>query len=369
MKTKDERFSLMIRARVQMQYALRHDAGADPLPTGATGKVQQSWSIRRARLVFSGNVFSKHVKYYMQLNFAPQDMNLGPTGAANTPLRDFYITYDKLRDFTIQVGQQKVPFNRERVISSGDLQMVDRALTSGEFNLDRDIGLQIRSKDFLGLGKLAYYAGVFIGDGRDAFQTSDMGLLYVGRVEVLPFGLFDDYQEADFERRLKPKLSMGTAYAFIDEAKRDRGILGATPTDGGSTDTHNVEADAIFKIGGFSAQFEFYWRQGKRRPGEAVDDMGTPLPISAPRNGYGWFAQAGYLIPRLPLEIAFRYAQARALGGSRSALATLDEVGPGLNWYFARHPLKLQLDYARVAAADGIRDGFDRIRLQLQASF
>ena len=32
--------------------------------------------------------------------------------------------------------------------------------------------------------------------------------------------MFKDYSEADFKRSLKPRLSLGTAYAFIEMDKR-----------------------------------------------------------------------------------------------------------------------------------------------------
>ena len=72
---------------------------------------------------------------------------------------------------------------------------------NAEFTLDRDLGLDIRSKDLFGLDKLRYYAGVYIGEGRNTSNKTigagDQGLLYIGRVEIMPLGSFDDYSEAD----------------------------------------------------------------------------------------------------------------------------------------------------------------------------
>ena len=47
-------------------------------------------------------------------------------------------------NFVLWAGQTKLAGNRERVVSSGDLQMVDRSLLNSRFNIDRDIGLQLR---------------------------------------------------------------------------------------------------------------------------------------------------------------------------------------------------------------------------------
>jgi phosphate-selective porin OprO/OprP len=213
---------------------------------------------------------------------------------------------------------------------------------------------------------------VGMGEGRDVFERDSFDLMYIGRLEVLPLGMFEDYEEGDFQRT-KPRLSIGAAYAFIDDAKRNRGILGSVPTDGGTTDTHNFTADFVLKAYGFSATGEFFWRDGKRSFGDltVVDDAGneTPAEQELPRDGIGWFLQAGYMIPRAPVEIAARYSQMRRLHEDESSLPEQEEVGGGLSWYIARHPLKLQADYFRRWDADGIAQGSDGLRLQLQASF
>lgn len=363
-QSKDGRFGLQLRLRAQLLYSLVNDSGEDTTEHGL--------QLRRARLVFGGHFFGEHNKFKTELGLAPRDMNFKDGSPHQTPIFDWYFEFDHLQSLTLRIGQYKVPYSRQRVVSSADLQLVDRSLANGEFNLDRDVGLDIRSKDFLGWGKLRYYAGVYLGEGRDPFETDDFKLFYLGRVEVLPLGLFEDYSEADFERSFKPKLSLGAAYAFIDGAKRNRGILGSGPTDGGTTDYHNATADLVFKIAGFSATGEFFFRRGTRDFGTAteVDDMGNEVPAEreAARNGVGWFAQAGYLIPRLPLEFAARYGQLRRLG-SGSAAPSEDELGGGLSYYFARHPFKLQVDYFRVWEDEQLKLGRNQIRLQLQAGF
>ncbi|MEM7158911.1 MAG: porin [Myxococcota bacterium] len=364
-KSKDGRFSMAPRLRAQLLYTVENDNAAESDP------VTQGLQFRRARLQFKGHFFNEHNKFKTEFAFSPRDQSFNGT-PRRTPILDWYFDFDYLKSLTLRVGQYKVPFSRQRVISSGDLELVDRALAQGEFNVDRDIGFDIRSKDFLGWGKLRYYAGVWMGEGRDYRDMDTFEFMYIGRVEVLPFGMFTDYKEADFERTTKPRLSLGAAYAFVDAGKRNRGILGSVPTDGGTTDTHNVTGDFMFKIAGVSLSGEAYWRQGRRTFGDltVVDDAGNEVAAEQelPRNGLGWYAQAGYLIPRIPFQIAGRYSQIRRSDEATSSLTDRDEVGGGVSWYFGRHPLKLQLDYFRLWDED-ISEGTDRIRLQLQAAF
>ncbi|MCA9693946.1 MAG: hypothetical protein KC636_30440, partial [Myxococcales bacterium] len=78
--------------------------------------------------------------------------------------------------------------------------------------------------------------------------------------------------------------------------------------------------------------------------------------------------QAGYLIPRLPLELAARYSVIAPLGADTSA-PRRDEAGGGLSFYIAGHPVKLQLDYFARFDDRLIRAVDHIVRLQLQASF
>lgn len=370
--SKDGRFAMIPRLRVQFLYSMVHENASDSELEQELGEpVAHSLQIRRARLQFTGHVFGKHNKYKAEFAFSPRDEGFRDAGPSRTPILDWYAEFDYLRDLTFRIGQYKVGYSRQRVVSSGNLQMVDRSAANGEFNLDRDIGFDFRSKDFLGLDRLKYYAGVFMSEGRDAFEFDDFHLMYLARVEYLPFGGFKDYSEADLERG-KPRLSIGAAYGFVDDAERDRGILGSTPSDGGTTDYHNVTADLMFKWAGFSLFGEFYWRDGKRRYGDATIDDGMGNQIPAPRedarNGLGWSVQPGYVVPRIPLEISSRYSQVRGLGNDTS-MGDRDEVGGAISYYFAEHPLKLQADYFRKWDDAGISDGTDQVRVQLQVAF
>jgi hypothetical protein len=375
--SKDGRFSLNVRGRIQLRYDFENPNTAGDDPT-------HSLQIRRARIALQGNVFSPYVKYYFQFGFSPRDMSndlpSDPTSIRRNPLRDARIEIDRLRDFTLWMGQMKVPFSRQRVVSSSSLNMVDRSSVSAQFNLDRDIGLQVLSKDLGGLGgKLGYNVGVFMGEGRNAFNTTDFGLLYVARVEVKPFGKFEDYSEGDVTRSETPGLSIGAAYAFQDRAHPARGVTGDAPADGGTTDFHHATADIMFKYRGVSLHTAAHLRRGFNRVnGGALDEMGNPIPTAPALQGVAWFAQLGYLVPKIPLELVGRYGMIRKVefGGDPTGQVDADEVGLGANWYFVGHDLKLQLDYFRgwdesmgATYAEQAKHGTDRVRVQFQIFF
>ena len=356
-KSKDGRYSLSLSLRTGFMYSGRRQAGA---------AYDHAFEIRRLRLLFSGNVFSKSIKYFVQLAVAPRELNFVDGTARNGPLLDNYVVFDRLRDANLRIGLYRVMYTRERNIADINPLLIDRSLANAEFNVDRDIGLDVRSEDVGGLGKLRYYAGVFMGDGRDQNRFSDPGLMYTARVDFLPFGLFDDYEASDQTRLRRPRLGLGFAYAFNDRARNDRGVLGSPPSDGGTTDYHNLTTDMVFKWAGFSLDAAFLWREGRRDPGLAVDDMGAPLPVEAARNGHGWMVQAAFLIPRTGLEPALRTSGIRGLG--LTSMPDRNELGGGLNYYFAGHNLKLQLDYFRTWDRGAADLAGDLVRLQLQVA-
>lgn len=96
--------------------------------------------IRRARLVFSGQVLP-NVYFYFQPDFASS-----PSGGVNNfvQLRDAYfdLSFDKKREFRVRIGQSKVPFGFENLQSSQNRLTLDRndALNSAIAN-ERDLGV------------------------------------------------------------------------------------------------------------------------------------------------------------------------------------------------------------------------------------
>jgi hypothetical protein len=323
------------------------------------------------RFTVQGSAFGAHNRYYLEMGLGGTENANPAAGSGNqstSPLLDAYAEFDHLRDLTLRVGQYKPSFGRQRVMSEGNLQFVDVSSVTTEFTFDRDQGLDFRSKDFLGLNALRYVLGVYSGRGKNNFDATEFKLMYLGRIEVLPLGLYEDYQEADMDRT-KPRLGIGASAVHYDDAPRVRGSVGNQPTDLGSTDMNLFEADLQFKWAGFSAQTEFFYRKGDRNQGPGTDAMGAPLPTQASRDGMGWYGQGGFLIPNMPLEITARYGMIRGKTEAlHNGLTDTNEVGGGLGYYFARHPLKVQTDLFRLYQSGNWENGNTQFRLQLQVA-
>jgi phosphate-selective porin OprO and OprP len=247
--TEDEEFQLNVRPRAQFLYIFDTDFDVEP---EALPDASHSLQLRRARLAMTGHMFGPRHYFKMELAFSPRDLGMKDGVPTQTPLLDLYSEFRYFRDINLRVGQYKVPFSRQRVISSGNLQMVDRTLANGEFNLDRDVGADLRSKNLFGWDLFRYYVGVYAGEGRDAFQpiewNTDLHFMSLARAEFVPHGECDDYTESDFvEDRRRPCLSLGLAHAFLYRAQNNKGIKGSVPEDGGTTSMDVTTMDLMAK--------------------------------------------------------------------------------------------------------------------------
>jgi len=345
----DDSASLNIRARLQV----RSTAVDNPGDVVNTTEV----SIRRARLVFQGNAAGPSLSYYVQLSFA----NLDNEADLRLPLRDAYVTWAAHRDMTVRVGQMKVPFSRQRVVSSSALQMVDRSIVVSELNLDRDVGMQVFSRDLFGAGTLGYSVGLFGGEGRNR-RGRAAGLLYTARLEAWPLGAFDDLVEGDLRRGQRPRLALGAGVGYNQNTNRPRSTIG-TPYPAGDVDYLHAGADGVLKWKGWSLTSEIMYRRADT-PTRMVTMSAGPLAIHA-RPGWGAYVQGGYMLSRR-LEVTGRYSRLQPLvNNADDSFVAAREYGAGLGYYLQGHDLKLQGDISDVEDRASRRHAQARLQFQL----
>lgn len=108
--------------------------------TAPDAKANNGLFIRRARLVFSGQVHP-NVFFYFQPDFASSPS----TGIQNfVQIRDLYfdLSFDKKKEYRVRVGQSKIPYGFENMQSSSQRLTLDRAdaINSSILN-ERDLGI------------------------------------------------------------------------------------------------------------------------------------------------------------------------------------------------------------------------------------
>lgn len=324
----DGNFRLTIRGRLQVRGTYRQ-------PDDPDEEAAIFFQARRARLVFLGTMRDQNLQLYLQLGLGASDLE----SDRQVPLRDAVITWTPFRGAGVRVGQMKVPFSRERIISSSALQFADRSIVNAEFNLDRDVGVQIFSNDLFDLGeRLSFQLGVFGGEGRNR-ASEDLGLLYAGRFQYQPFGQFEDsLVEADLTRARRVRLSVGVAAGYNQRARRTLSSHGAF-YNGISQDNLHASADLLFKYAGLSIQSEAIYREALRT--RSLTD--EPVSTNTDRSGWGWMIQSGYLTAS-GFEVSSRWSMVNGLPDSETVLSDERRVEFGLGQYVRNHDLKIQAD-------------------------
>lgn len=328
--SKDSLFLMNLRFRMQNRAGL-NTLGGDEFSINAF-----EMRVRRLRLRFDGFVGNPKLQYYIQLAFSKADLDL-ETSTIAQPIRDAIIYYFVTDNLYFGFGQSKLPGNRQRVTSSGNLQFADRSIANGLFNIDRDFGLfayytkKLKQDSFLQLKGV-----VSSGDGRNASAIND-GLAYTGRLEYLPFGLFlnsGDYSEGDLEFEPRPKISIGMTYSKNFKANKTAGQLGQELFENRTMDSFIL--DGIFKYKGNAILVEYMQRTSSDP--FTRNEQGDVRFVQI---GHGFNTQLSKMIYQNS-ELALRYSF--VVPGVQIAMfqQRVDEVLMGYSYYLRGHRIKLQ---------------------------
>lgn len=331
------------------------------------GESESAFLIRRARLKFGGFAYSPKLEYKIELGLSNRDISGASPFTSNAPryILDAVVKWNFYENFELWVGQTKLPGNRERVISSGSLETVDRSLVNSRFNIDRDLGLQLHHETSLGGDFIMREAiSVAQGEGRNITTGNLGGYQYTGRLEFLPFGDFADYAGADFAREEEPKLAVGVTYDYNDDAVKTRSNMGSYMiTEDGffHTDITTFFLDAIFKYQGISAMAEYAHRDADEILAMNPDNSLTGAAVNA---GSGFNVQAGYLFPS-NIQILGRYTNIDL--DDIVTQSVENQYTLGLSKYISKHNLKVQTDLSYMDMNLGLDDELMfRLQLELQ---
>jgi hypothetical protein len=360
----DSTWTMKIGTRMQFLGISTWDEGTD----GGLVNPQQNFLVRRSRLKFDGFAFSPKLKYKMELGLSNRDISGASEFTGNAPryILDAVIMWNFYENFELWVGQTKLPGNIERVISSGNLQQVDRSLVNSRFNIDRDMGVQLRHHFLLGDTFLIREKfALSQGEGRNVTTGNLGGHQYTARLEFLPFGEFEskgDYKGSDLKREKTPKLMLALNYDSNKNAVKTRSNQGSymrTDTGFYETDINTFFFDGIFKYDGFSFMWEYANRDAKDPIAKNLDGTETGDVVWI---GNGLNLQTGYLF-NSNWEVSGRYTDINLdeiTGRNQETQYTL-----GLSKYLAGHKLKVQSDLSYLSVAGGSDKLMYRLQLDI----
>jgi phosphate-selective porin OprO/OprP len=361
---KDSSFSVKFAPRIQSRYQSEWSYnGEDYDPANI------NFSVRRARLKFGGFAFSPKLKYKIELGLSNRDISGANVYNRNTPryILDAVVMWNFHENFELWAGQTKLPGNIERVVSSANLQLIDRSLLNSKFNIDRDVGIQLRHKLRLGGNWIIKEKfSISQGEGRNITEGNIGGLQYTSRLELLPFGEFSskgDYSQGDLKREKSIKAMFGFTYDINENAVKSRSNMGSylIQSSGGlfETDITTIFLDGVIKYNGFALTGEYANRDADQI--EALEEDGRTKTGAVVGAGSASNIQGSYLFKN-NFEITARYTNINFKEITR--LSDLKQITFGVSKYVVGHSLKIQADIS-LLNANGIKDnvlfrtGFD----------
>jgi hypothetical protein len=357
-------FELNVRFRTQNRITFQSRSG-DDLALDDVEAVP-----RRLRLRLEGFAADPRLQYKIQLSFTRGDQDWDNAGVPNV-VRDAVVVWQQAKGLQFLFGQTKLPGNRQRVVSSGDLQFADRSIVNATYNIDRDTGMQVHASQTL-VGMVFNLRGaVTYGEGRNGgiAPAGNRGMAYTGRFEFLPFGAFTgggDYFEGDLLREPTPKVSLAATHSRNYRTNRTGGQLGRLLFEPRTMDTTFV--DVLGKWQGLALYGEYARRSTTRAPITTGMEAGRMVERFV-HVGTGWLAQASYLVTQR-VELAGRYATILPRASIQRLTNKVEQSTGVVTYYLQGHRVKFQTDltYDRETAQDPDRAGLSRWvgRLQIE---
>jgi phosphate-selective porin OprO and OprP len=354
----DSLFQLNIRFRMQNRVTYIENDGENGAYDG---------QIRRLRLRFDGYVGNPKFLYAIQLSFAPGDVGEIKEGENINIIRDAVVFYRPNKHWNIGFGQTKLPGNRQRVNSSGGLQLTDRTINNAKFTIDRDFGFQAHNlneyKD-----KFSYNlkAAVSTGEGRNSTEKADDGIAATGKIELFPLGAFTKdgtYFEGDIVREKKPKLMFSGAFQQNNHARRTQGQLGNDLFE--QRTMKSVLLDGMFKYNGWAAMASFMSRTANDNAITVNPDDITETSYVFVGNGFDY--QLSYNTKK-NYEFIGRYSIQKVGHEIEALTPNTKQYSLGVTKYIWEHAFKLQaeLNYDTLDYFDGSTKNNWYLRFQVE---
>lgn len=330
----DSLFQLNIRFRMQNRLTYIENDGENGAYDG---------QIRRLRLRFDGYVGNPKFLYAIQLSFAPGDVGEIQEGENLNIIRDAVVFYRPNNHWNISFGQTKLPGNRQRINSSGGLQLSDRTINNARFTIDRDFGFQVHNiNEYMDKFSYNFKTAVSTGEGRNSTDNPDDGIAVTGKVELFPFGAFSKDGtnfEGDIVREKKPKLMISGAFQQNNHARRTQGQLGNDLFE--QRTMKSVLLDGMFKYNGWAAMASYMSRTTN-------ENAVTINPLDITQSNYafvgnGFDYQLSYNTKK-NYEFIGRYSIQKVGRDIEALTPNTKQYSLGVTKYIWEHAFKLQAE-------------------------
>ncbi|MEM9252474.1 MAG: porin [Planctomycetota bacterium] len=328
----DGNYRLNFTGQFQFRYILNINGSDASNSDGsdASGTVTNSgagFQLRRMKLGFTGHAIKPELTFKFVLS--------GSRSSGDAGYEDAWVAYDLdefLDGLKVKIGNQKLPFLKQELISSSRQTAVDRASVTEFFTLNRQLGvnLEYKTDSWMVNVQTGNGANNGISDFNDA--GGDYNIAVRGDFNV--FG--NDWKDGRDNVAWSGKdtaLFLGVAGFYQDGSR-----TGDSFTFG--DEYLAFTADALFKTGPFSILTTFT----KGLIHAASEDDETP---------WGVLAEAGYMVIPDTFQPYLRY---EAFDMPSGGVATNHLVTGGFNWFFKKHSLKFTADAVWVVHGEDSND-------------
>jgi len=355
-QTADKNFKFQFNGYFQYRYVFgayqpQQAVGTPASPNGDAN----GFGFRYARLIFSGNVFSPRLTYFIQSDFA------GGNGTSNQDFfaeKDLWVAYRFKKWLQVKAGSYLVPFTHVEYISSG-LEMVDFNSVEWPFDPVRAMGASVFGDIIPNKFNYDFMINNGANTNADGGPTSgalDNRLGFAARWEIgtriSDFGMEPDLR---WSKHLQWMLGVGldfdsqthAAGAFPAGQTTDV-IPGLVNPQTGNYMANYVPTGNIYRA---TVDWQMHYRGFAFSPvlfyQDTNDSGGSPSSGNLTTNygnssaqQFAYYLQAGYFIVPHKWELAASYGQMYQFGQN----TTMSAYEAGVNYYIIGDNVKLQLD-------------------------
>ncbi len=350
-ETEDGSFGLKIGVRVQPRwdFVVLEQDGVDHFE-------QQAW-VARGRLKFDGFMVNPDLRYKIEFD------------VVGGYVRDAMVKYRFSKHSDLWFGQGKLPGNRERVVSSGNLQFVNRSIFNNHYNIDRDVGIQFHhffeiGEKFIIKDMWALSSGTGIRNKQFKPEPS-----LTGKIELLPMGKFKGlYVSGDLGREETLKMAIAFSADYNMGSYKTLSHIGSTVN--ANRDLLTLNADILLKLKGWSFMTEWGMRSLPNQSENAVIYDDAMQGTAAYYTGWGLNAQTGYLFKN-NWEVSLRYAfttpddLVSTEGSTKNFYEQQIDHTIGVSKYIVGHKLKIQADVTYRDKAISPNETIGRLQMEI----
>jgi hypothetical protein len=319
----DGRFRLELDGQIQTRWMYNFHDQPD--------RHRHGFEVPRAKLTFRGHVFNPDITYLVRTDVTRNEPNL-VTGLIF--LQDAWVRVNLNNETSIRVGQFKIPFMREELVSSSRQLAVERSLINENLSVDRSQGVELTWAR---------------GQSKVDFMIADAGLDQVGGfglVGTSPITITTNALDADSDITLALRyehLVAGTWRQFEDftspPGDQQGTLLGiAAFYQAPETGIRSGQRDEVYWFAS-TADLSMEWGGANAFTSFTYHYIDSPFRNF---NIFGVVVQGGiYVTPKVETFARFEYGWWDFQGNSLSDLTLLTL---GVNYYIDGHDLKWTTD-------------------------